>query len=244
MRKRSCLTASCQELVYPFRNCRCTGRHEHASTTGQGKSLHQAQVWTWDEAQRVVEGIRYLLESERRGYTVMPVAEVVRPKLQAYPKFDIEKVARPQPGVPQAGYDSRAKPHHLSSCPGCRYRRSRNDWTHTRVIGECGYPHDEPQLWECEACMDHLPRATGEHLLEPGKCRFATNPKRAYAPRRGHHPRDPARRATADPTAGLPGTGRAPDLGEPQELGAAGEARIDEEQKAAAAAAARRDEKG
>ena len=36
---------------------------------------------------------------------------------------------------------------------------------------------------------------------------------RTYAPRRGAHPRDPARQATADPTACMPGTIDGHELG-------------------------------
>ena len=41
-------------------------------------------------------------------------------------------------------------------------------------------------------------------LFEPGQCRHVVQLGRRYAPRVGHHPRDPARRAQAEPTARLP----------------------------------------
>ena len=71
--------------------------------------------------------------------------------------------------------------------------------------------------------MDHLPRDRDGHLMEPGKCRFATKPGREYVPRRGAHPRDPARPASDDPTAGLPSRARTGVDGEYRELGAEGE---------------------
>ncbi|MFM7984202.1 MAG: hypothetical protein ACKPKO_33255, partial [Candidatus Fonsibacter sp.] len=53
-----------------------------------------------DEAQRISEGIRYLLESTSLGYTVIPV----------YPNFDPNRpIARAQPGgEPGRGVDPRA----------------------------------------------------------------------------------------------------------------------------------------
>ena len=78
-----------------------------------------------------------------------------------YP-IDITKVARYQPGQYPAGRgvrDHRAPPNKDSPCPGCRHNRSRVDWEHNRVIGQCAYPHDDPWIPECRVCQDRLPRA-------------------------------------------------------------------------------------
>eukprot|EP00974_Lingulodinium_polyedra_P107624 10416964-Lingulodinium_polyedra.AAC.1 len=65
-------------------------------------------------------------------------------KLVAYP-IDRTKVARAQPGsYPREGRDSRAPPAKDFTCPGCKHYRARNDWEHTREIGQCAYPYDEP----------------------------------------------------------------------------------------------------
>ena len=84
--------------------------------------------------------------------------------------------------------------------------------------------------------MNHLPRDKEGHNFEPGQCRHAARPGRDYAPRRGHHPRDPARPAEDSPTAGLPGHAREPGLGEWRELGADGEREAIERVDAAVAA--------
>ena len=67
-----------------------------------------------------------------------------------------------------------------------------------------------------------FPRYTYGHTFEPGQCRHAVQPARRFAPRVGHHPRDPARPAQAEPTARLPGN--VPDEhAERRELGVEGE---------------------
>eukprot|EP00969_Alexandrium_andersonii_P229543 10137908-Alexandrium_andersonii.AAC.1 len=47
IRKRSRMTASCPELLYPFRDRKCSGRREHLAMEGRQADLRQAQVWTW-----------------------------------------------------------------------------------------------------------------------------------------------------------------------------------------------------
>ena len=70
--------------------------------------------------------------------------------------------------------------------------------------------------------MNHLPRYREGHTFEPGQCRHAVQAGRRFAHRTGHHPRDLARPASAEPTARLPS--HVPDAaGELQELGREGE---------------------
>eukprot|EP00969_Alexandrium_andersonii_P347808 15378883-Alexandrium_andersonii.AAC.1 len=57
-RKRPSLTASCPELLYPFRDKMRPGRRGHLQMEGRATNLREAQVWTWGEAQRIVEGIQ------------------------------------------------------------------------------------------------------------------------------------------------------------------------------------------
>ena len=78
--------------------------------------------------------------------------------------------------------------------------------------------------------MNHLPRSREGHTFEPGQCRHATHAGRRFAHRVGHHPRDLARPASAEPTA------RLPSHAERQELGREGEKqaiRADERRQAA-----------
>ena len=51
------------------------------------------------------------------------------------------------------------------------------------------------------------------HNCQPGECRAATAPYWASRGRRGRHPRPGHRRASGDPTVGLPGTHDGAELG-------------------------------
>ena len=93
--------------------------------------------------------------------------------VRAYP-IDASQVARAHPGTPVRGRDHRApRDARESSCPACRNYKARNDWEHTREIGECGYPYDEPFIPQCEACVARLPNYNSRHTFEAGKCRWA-----------------------------------------------------------------------
>ena len=76
--------------------------------------------------------------------------------------------------------------------------------------------------------MNHLPRFLEGHTFDPGQYRRAVHNGRSFAPRVGHHPRDPARLAHAEPTARMPAVVPGPD-GHRQELGREGEERALEE---------------
>ena len=91
------LISSCWELVWPFRNCKCKHDPRQVPT---GRSGHS--YLTLDEAQRITEGIRYLLESSSVGHSIVPV----------YPQFDSNRpIARAQPGgEPNRGVYHRAVP--------------------------------------------------------------------------------------------------------------------------------------
>eukprot|EP00969_Alexandrium_andersonii_P222213 9814495-Alexandrium_andersonii.AAC.1 len=56
---------------------------------GHKPDLRRAQVWTWDEAQRVAEGVQLVLEAEERGRSIVPV----------FPAFNPDAVQRHGPGT-------------------------------------------------------------------------------------------------------------------------------------------------
>ena len=79
------------------------------------------------------------LSDEDRDFCL--VAEFGR-CIQCYP-IDVSRVPKASPGgSPAPGRDPRAPnpSKDNNTCPGCKHFRPRNDWTHTRVIGECCYP--------------------------------------------------------------------------------------------------------
>ena len=125
----------------------------------------------------------------------------------------MSQVAQAQSGgTPTPGRDPRAPPPENSECKGCKYWRPRNDWTHTRVIGECAYPYDKPWIPECDACQRRVERWKAGHSYELGKCRFADAGYRRPAAKKKPH--EPRLRADSAPTAGMPGTLEGRELGQ------------------------------
>ena len=77
-----------------------------------------------------------------------------------------------EPPVP--GRDRRApKDPSSSTCPGCKYYRARDDWEHSREIGQCSYPYDQYRIPDCIACQKRLPRDNVEHTLRHDECDMA-----------------------------------------------------------------------
>ena len=118
------------------------------------------------------------------------------------------------------GRDTRGKPQGLTNCESCRNNRWKHDWEHTRVIGDCTYPYDEPFAPECEAYVKRLPKAAVGHTFEAGKCRHAeADAHQLQAPSRRAHgePHTPVPPAASDPTAGMAPTRDGRELGQEAE---------------------------
>ena len=84
-------------------------------------------------------------------------------KQHAYPSYPIDPdtVAPPAPGgEPGRGRDPRAAKPDRTTCPSCRQSRAKDDWEHTREIGQCAYPYDLPFLPLCDACQRRKGRLT------------------------------------------------------------------------------------
>ena len=113
-----------------------------------------------------------------REYYHSPIAHVVESsRKRSSPPFDRSKVAPANKSeTPQMGKDPRAVAKHPSPkenpCEGCRWFRARTDWSHNRIIGTCYFPFDEPTIWDCDACMHHLPRSHPGHTGTSGECRW------------------------------------------------------------------------
>ena len=81
-----------------------------------------------------------------------------------------EEVKKATPGGQpiSRGTDHRFPGTHATTCRGCRACRRRDDWEHTRVVGDCKYPYDEPVLPDCIACQRRLHRDDSLHTLKEG----------------------------------------------------------------------------
>ena len=206
IRKPSTMTVSCRELGDPFRGLTCDHTHEHLQGIGHNKEHSDAQEWTDQEADRVVQGCVNVRKRHLSGKSTSTY--------HLYYPIDRATIARATPGgVPTRSRDPNAPEPKGSPCLGCRHYRARNDPEHNRKVGECGYPYDNPEIWACDACLEHKPRLDQKHTYTPSECKWATAQVRSHAPRTGRHPRDPATPASDDPTANAPGTVGGTELG-------------------------------
>ena len=75
---------------------------------------------------------------------------------------------------------------------------------HTREIGQCRYPCDEPWIPGCSACQSRYPRHHHEHTYQKD-CKWGQD---VVAPerRRSDRPHEPKLKANTDPTVGIPAT--------------------------------------
>ena len=111
-KKPTMLVSNSPILLKHFQDRKCNGRHEHGLLIG-GRAA-AAQVWTWDFANRVVQGIIDLKKH-------LAKVDYLYPTVGTGPS---------DPDLP----DQAPKKW---SCYGCRNRLSMYDPRHTRVQGEC-----------------------------------------------------------------------------------------------------------
>ena len=215
-RSVSTVTASHKALIWPFaRLDPCPWSHAaHEAHLGNVHCLDTP--WSSTEAMFIADGISMLR-------SCLGKAHLGNAYITAYPRINESEVARATPGgAPGQRADERAPPKKESLCPACRAQRSRHDWKHTRKVGECSYPYDDPHIPTCPACTQRLTRLHHTHTYKPG-CQWDASLERTWIPRTGHHPRDPAQPASESSTTRLPGSQGG------VELGADGEAAVDAE---------------
>ena len=95
-----------------FANIRCNGKHQHDTGWGHSGALAKQQVWPWQFAELVIEGIVQLIKAMK--------------KANAYPAFGTGPSDEPAP-------DSEERP--WMKCPGCKGRMARGRREHTRAPG-------------------------------------------------------------------------------------------------------------
>ena len=78
-----------------------------------------------------------------------------------------------------------------------------SDWDHTRVVGECSYPHDDPWIPACSACQDRLPAMDFRHRFLPDDCKFATTAPGSSGPRSSRRPHEVRPKAHTEATAAM-----------------------------------------
>ena len=144
--KPTAFVASCEILVERLRQ-ECNGRHaRHAP----------------------LQGTLY-------GMSKTSYAQQWPPKLCQAIVLSIEKLCFLKNGTQQvyAGEASSSTSAPPSKCPGCRAHAYRRDPRHSRIEGECKFPHDTPDSLKCIACTRNLPSHHPTHTRITGECHWA-----------------------------------------------------------------------
>ena len=214
IKKPSSMTSSHPDLTYYFEGCQCHHRQcQHLSGDGHSIELKAAQVWTWKEASNIIRGV------QRLKHTLSKCKQV-------YPVRTVDNIIRAVPGAPLVQVPP------IVTCKACKAGWRNDHFEHMRNVG-CRYPGVEPFIPSCQACLDGKPRFAEDsdgkplHTNEPD-CWWGDKPTRTPSqrlrePRTGKHPRDPARKASADPD----GLARARGARKGKELGIEGEKPFD-----------------
>ena len=158
-------------------------------------------------------------------------------------RIDPATISQPQLGEPReqpdaaaveaaannAGATGRRKP----LCKACRASRTRSDWEHNRVIGECYYPYDKPYLPRCIACQLRLKGTDELHGYLEDDCLVLMGLRKSIGdvnrkPLQSRAPEGPAPGPKEpDPT----GTGEPMTFEDREDLGAGAENRLMEADK-------------
>ena len=174
-------TANSRLLLRPLESLKCDTSHEHDNLEGRGSKA--CQVWPWKLAKRIVDGIALLKAAVSGQYMYPSVGS------------GSNDVDEPQPDeVPDEAW---------KNCPGCTGRQSATDTRHNRIPGVCKHPLVQPDMYDCKGCQAHRPSGHGDHTYETGRCRWSVTDTRTGKRRSGKHPRPPAVKASASPTADL-----------------------------------------
>ena len=170
MKKPSSMTASDFELVKPFAHNRCKGHHQHLSGDGHPSELAKAQVWTWVEANKIIQGIINLRRKMRAGLTSA---------------FAVRRAEDVKPHDPNFGdRKDTSVTRDAAKCPACIAGNGKRHWNHTRVIGECQYPGTPPFIPRCKTCWGPRGMIQNDtnHDRDDG-CWWGAKTERSYAPR-------------------------------------------------------------
>jgi len=176
-KKPTVLVSNSELLLEPFKNQRCKGNHEHGHLVG-GRAA-AAQIWPWNFANRMVEGVLKLKNHLDNMYL-----------LQAFPTVGSG------PGDPDVPVPERYK----WKCNACRNNLSKSDPRHTRIPGECGRHLDESIEYSCRGCKLFKPATHKSHTYLPEECKWAVAMSRRSHTRKGKHPRQGRTPAVDDET--------------------------------------------
>ena len=85
---------------------------------------------------------------------------------------------------------------HNRECVACKRHWPKRDPAHARGPDKCRLPLDADKQWDCPGCVNHRPLTHPDYTYDPLKCRATVAWGRRGRPRQGHHPRQPAAKAS------------------------------------------------
>lgn len=176
-KKPTVLVSNSELLLRPFQSMRCKGNHEHGLLVG-GRAA-AAQVWPWNFANHMIEGILLLKHHLDHVWIV-----------NAFPSIGSG------PGDPDAPVPERYK----WKCNACRNNLSKHDARHTRVPGECGRHAIKAVEYKCPGCKAFKPATHGSYTYDPDECKWAVTMARRSHTRKGRPPRQGRTPAVDDET--------------------------------------------
>ena len=186
LRKPSELWASHEHLLWRFRARVCNGQHEH--DTIEGGESKPSQIWTWNFARLLADGISDLIRFEFDASRRLPPS---RPNT-SFP------ATGGKPTLPLTVDPSEIDPTDPRlkwSCRACRNQIQKHDSRHTRDPDGCKWPMVEPHEYACEGCQMRLGVTSDKHTFIPGECRLSDDSLRGQNKQwQGgvHEPRVPA----------------------------------------------------
>ena len=141
--------ASDEALVAHLRDLRCDGRHPHAQLDNPagaaGDKARDAARWPPQLCHRLARGVEDLL----RGVKRRTMLTVVAAKAEQSSDFPLSTRTRASQNFPGSSSDG--------SCLGCRRNRIMTDSEHSRIPGQCRFPHIEPVVWDFQAAVNEHP---------------------------------------------------------------------------------------
>ena len=218
IKKPSSMTASDMLLIEPFRGRVCTHHpDQHLNDIGHGEEHRDAQIWTWKESECIVQGIvnlRKILSKCNDLTYAFPEGESSVEVKPLKVKYDDIVEAKPG-GDPNRSTMTWQEVRDIEGgCKACIANWAKDHWCHTRDIGKCRWPHTPPWKPTCTGCLNHpgQNKPSNGHDGTPG-CWWEARGSRQPVKRFGRHPRDPARKASADATAPYRGAPKGKELG-------------------------------
>ena len=140
----------------------------------------QAQVYPWRLANLLIDGLLQLKMQLNYAYPASSSTD--------------DWVAPPAAAAPARDDDPLTV--HNRECVACKRHWPKGGPEHTRDPAKCRFSLGADEQWDCPGCVNHRPLTHPDYTYDPLKCRATVAWGRRGRPRQGHHPRQPAAKAS------------------------------------------------